>query len=186
MTTTNTKTTKTARPRATKRTRRVAAATAAVVGLGVLGTAGLSAARFDEPQDDRPSGEALLEAEIATMEEAGLPADHPKMQMLRDDLASLRNGQRVEAPAEPGVDLSDVGTAGGRARHERNDTSLWDDGPVECEPIPPDLLTAEELAGATCRSEPQADGSSLYVATAPDGIEHVVRFGADGSVTRQR
>jgi hypothetical protein len=180
--TTKTQTTKTP----TTRTRRVAAATVAVVGLGVLGTAGLSTAWFDEPQDGRPSGEALLESEIAMMEEAGLPADHPKLQMLRDDLASLRDGRRVEAPDEPGVDLSDVGTAGARARSERNDASLWDEGPVQCEPIPPDLLTAEELAGATCRSEPQADGSSLYVATAPDGTEHVVRFGPDGTVTRQR
>lgn len=159
-----------------------AATTIALVA--VLATAGLAVARMDDDQQARPGGEVMLEAEIAGMERSGIRADHPKLEMLRDELAELRAGGNVDAPAEPGVDLSDVGHAG--ARQERDDASLWDDGIVECEPIPPDLLTATEIAGSTCRSLPQPDGSSLYVATAPDGSEHVVRFGADGSVTRQR
>jgi hypothetical protein len=166
----------------------IAAAAAAMVLAAGLGTAaGLAVAWSDEGQQARPTAEVVLEAEIAAMEDSGIPTDHPKLAMLRDELAAVRAGARRhdDAPAERGVDLSDVGAAG--ARQERHDdATLWDEGPVECEPIPPDLLTAAEIAGATCRSLPQPDGSSLYVATAPDGTEHVVRFGADGRVTRQR
>jgi hypothetical protein len=165
----------------------VAAAAAAMALAAGLGTAaGLAVAWSDDEQQTRPTAEVVLEAEIAAMEDSGIRADHPKLEMLRDELAAVRAAARRhdDAPAEPGVDLSDAGAAG--ARRERHDATLWDDGLVECEPIPPDLLTAAEIAGATCRSLPQPDGTSLYVATAPDGTEHVVRFGADGSVTRQR
>lgn len=158
-----------------------------IVILTVLAIAtGVAVAWLDGTEQGRPGGEAMLEAEIASLEASGVRADHPKLEMLRHDLASLQAGRRAaaDAPAEPGVDLSDVSASGARA--ERDDASLWDDGAVECEPVPPDLLTAAEIAGATCRSLPQGDGSSLYVATAPDGREHVVRFGADGTVTRQR
>jgi hypothetical protein len=158
-----------------------------IVLLAVLAIAtGVAVAWLDGTERGRPGGEAMLEAEIASLESSGVRADHPKLEMLRDDLASLEAGRdaAADAPAEPGVDLSDVGAGG--ARQERDDARLWDDGAVECEPVPPDLLTAAEIAGATCRSLPQSDGSSLYVATRPDGTEHVVRFGADGTVTRER
>jgi hypothetical protein len=150
----------------------------------VLGTAGLAVGWLDDERQARPSGEVLLEREIAAMEASGIATDHPKLVTLREELDDLRAGARRQphAPAEPGVDLSDVSAS--RARQERHDAALWDDGVVQCEPIPPDLLTVEEIAGAACRSLPQPDGSSLYVATRPDGTEHTVRFGSDGSVVR--
>jgi hypothetical protein len=51
--------------------------------------------------------------------------------------------------------------------------------------VPPDLLTAEDIAGATCASTLDGEGGSRYAATAPDGTVRTVRFGADGSVTRE-
>lgn len=156
----------------------------------VLGVTTLSGAGPDDPRDERPAGIEVLEAELAALTDAGVPEGDPKLEMLQDDLVELREGLRADAPREPGVDLSDVGTGGARRQRERErereDESLWDDGTVMCEPIPPDLLTAEEIAGATCRSSLQPDGSNLYVATRPDGTEHAVRFAPDGTVTRLR
>jgi hypothetical protein len=182
------------RPLARPRTLVIASALTLVGAAGaVLGAAGLSSAGPDDrrdERDERPAGIEVLEGEIDAMVDAGLPEGDPKLEMLQDELAELRQGLRVNPPREPGVDLSDVATSGARRAEEREqasqDEALWDDGTVVCEPIPPDLLTAEEVAGATCRSELQPDGSNLYVATRPDGTEHAVRFAPDGSVTRLR
>jgi hypothetical protein len=134
------------------------------------------------PPGDGPTGVTLLEAEIAALVDAGTPEGDPRLEMLQDELAALRRGLRTPAPDEPGVDLSDVGPD--RVRRERADRSLWDHGPVVCEPVPPGVVTAEEVAGATCRSLLRADGSSLYLVRRPDGQEIRVRFGTDGRVTR--
>ena len=52
-----------------------------------------------------------------------------------------------------------------------------------CEPVQ-GLLGADELAGATCLSIPQPDGTSRFVAVAPDGVVRTVHFGNDGAVDR--
>jgi len=147
------------------------------------------------PADSRPvndrhlaeategSGMTLLEAEIAAMVAAGVPEGDAKLALLRADLAALQDNVGVAPVPEPGVDMS-LGDATRDAEEDRADASLWDDGEVPCEPIPPNLLTAAEIAGATCRSEPQADGSSLYIATTPAGTELTVEFHPDGTVTR--
>jgi hypothetical protein len=134
------------------------------------------------PPGDGPTGVTLLEAEIAALVDAGTAEGDPRLEMLQDELAALRRGLRTRAPGEPGVDLSDVGPD--RVRRERADRSLWDNGPVVCEPVPPGVVTAEEVAGATCRSLLRADGSSLYLVRRPDGQEIRVRFRTDGRVTR--
>jgi hypothetical protein len=134
------------------------------------------------PPGDGPTGVTLLEAEIAALVDAGTAEGDPRLEMLQDELAALRRGLRTRAPGEPGVDLSDVGPD--RVRRERADRSLWDHGPVVCEPVPPGVVTAEEVAGATCRSFLRADGSSLYLVRRADGQEIRVRFGTDGRVTR--
>jgi hypothetical protein len=172
---------------------RVLAPAAVLVSLAALALAAPGAtSRPAEEGDDaaadvaQASGVILLEAEIDDMRAAGVPEDDPKLAMLRSELAALEDDLRTEPVPEPGVDMSPEAAtraadvdAGAEA-----DTSLWDDGAVPCEPIPPDLLTAEEIAGATCRSEPRPDGSALYVATTPSGTDLVVEFHPDGSATR--
>lgn len=167
-----------------------AVAAAALAGTLALAAPGATSHPAEDDGDasadmSQASGVALLEAEIDAMVAAGVPQTHPKLALLRADLAALQHGLRTEPIPEPGVDLS-PGSATRDAEVDRRDASLWDHGQVPCEPIPPDLLTAADIAGAICRSEPQPDGSSLYVATVPGGVEHVVEFAADGSVTRLR
>lgn len=167
-----------------------AAAVAALAGTLALTAPGATSHPAEDDGDQsvgvaQASGVALLQAEIDAMVAAGVEENEPKLAMLRADLAALQHGLRTEPRPEPGVDLS-PGSATRDAEVDRRDASLWDHGEVPCEPIPPDLLTAEEVVGATCRSEPRSDGSSLYVATLPDGTEHAVEFAADGSVTRLR
>jgi len=147
--------------------------------------AGLALLARDTPgAHDRPagassgaaaaSGVAVLQAELDAMAAAGLPADDPKVAMLRDDLASFERGMHTVAPVEPAVDPAtrDVGVA---------DEASLDNGLVECEPLP-GLLTADDVAGARCSSLLQPDGSSLYVAERPDGTRSTVRFAADGAL----
>jgi hypothetical protein len=131
------------------------------------------------------SGVAVLRGEIAAMEASGMPADHPKVELLRDDLAVMEAAAAAGRPVvpEPGVD---VGARIAAATRSSDDSAAdaaasFDDGPVDCEPVP-GLLTAADVAGARCSSTLEADGSSLYVAERPDGSARAVRFGADGSV----
>lgn len=132
----------------------------------------------------------IMRAEIDGMLASGIPADHPKVARLEDDLAAMEAGAQTTPPGEPGLDLSGVlGTPSGRGARSLDDTGdeavAWDSGMVECEPVPPDVLTAGEVAGAQCASAPQPDGSTRYVALAVDGTARVVRFAPHGSVSRE-
>ena len=155
--------------------------TVAAAGLTVLTGDG----RFHDPAPAAPeaAGVAVLRSELATMTRAGLPPEHPKARMLQDDLDALERGMVTTSPTEADVDIPGMIARGARAGTDADE--LADDGEVPCEPIPPDLLTVADIAGATCTSSPEPDGSSLYTATRPDGTEVVVRFAPDGVVTRQ-
>jgi hypothetical protein len=165
----------------------------AAVAAGVATVAG--AIQSARPGDQQGGGARLLEAEIRSMEAAGVAPDDPKLRLLEDDLAALERGQRAAPPREPGVDVGAVlgdpatgvrdATDALDAAVDTGDARLWDDGAVECEVVPPDLLTPDDIAGATCASTLDADGGSRYTATAPDGTVRTVHFGADGSVTRE-
>jgi hypothetical protein len=137
--------------------------------------------------DQQGGGARVLESEIDAMREGG--ADDGKVALLEDDLEALEEGREVDAPAEPGVNMGRVLSAGKGGARGAEDTNreaaeYHDDGRVQCEAIPPNLLTASDIAGARCSSTLRPDGSSLYRAVAPDGTVRTVRFGADGSVTR--
>jgi len=129
-------------------------------------------------------GIAVLQAELDAMEAAGLPPEHPKVRMLTDDLQAFEQGIHTTVATEAGIDVAGRIAAGTSRTVGVTDEASLDDGSVDCEPLP-GLLTAADVAGAECSSELQADGSSLYVAEAPDGTRRTVRFGADGTVTRQ-
>jgi hypothetical protein len=145
--------------------------------------------------------EAQLQSEIDDMIASGVPADSPKVRMLQDSLDQLRSpdigrprrdpqgdvsgllsGDTGAAQSRAGVDSASgsgddaVGTAGGASGD-------WDSGVIECEPIP-GLLTAAEVAGATCVGVPQPDGTSRYIALGADGVARTVLFGAGGQVQR--
>jgi hypothetical protein len=166
------------------------------IGVAVLTTASVAglagtiagAVNGSATADQQGGGAAVLESEIDAMRDGG--ADDGKLDMLEDDLESLEEGRTVDAPAEPGVNMRRVlesGRSGGARDADdanRDAARYHDQGPVQCEVIPPDLLTAADIAGATCSNSVRPDGSSLYRATAPDGTVRTVRFGTDGSMTR--
>ena len=156
--------------------------TVAAAGLTVLTGDG----RFQDPAPAAPAaaGVAVLQSELDALAQAGLPPEHPKARMLRDDLDALERGMVTTSPTEADVDIPGMIARGARAGAGTDDDQV-DDGAVPCEPIPPDLLTVADIAGATCTSSLQPDGSSLYTATRPDATEVVVRFAPDGVVTRQ-
>jgi hypothetical protein len=156
-------------------------------------------------QDDQQGGgAALLQSEIRAMEAGGRSADDPKVRLLQDDLDALERGKDVVAPQEPGVDVgATLGAAGDPSARDAADTdraetagnaavaaedaadaSAWDDGAVQCEVVPPDLLTAKDIAGATCTSTLDPDGGSHYSATGPDDVVRTVHFAPDGTITR--
>jgi hypothetical protein len=142
--------------------------------------------------------EQQLRDDIEGMLDAGLDEDHPKVDLVEDQLAAIEDGAGepaqergvdVEAMLEEAAGDADVaaatearGAAPG-ARPATDEDLAWESGPVLCEPVP-GLLSAEEIAGATCLSVPQPDGTNRYVAVAPDGVVHSVRFGNDGEVRR--
>jgi len=138
-------------------------------------------------------GVDILRSEVEAMLASGMAPDDPKVAALQRDLASLERGTRIRQPGEPGLDMSRVlGAPRGRgARSVAVDevtprtSTAWDQGAVDCEPLPPNLLTAADVAGARCASVPQPDGSGRYVALAPDGTLRVVQFEPDGPVTRE-
>jgi hypothetical protein len=178
-------------PLTPRRARRLLARTAMVAaGVALAGTvATIAGAAQPTPTDQRQGGgAALLSDEIAAMRASGLRADDPKVRMLQGDLAALERGRDVTPPTEPGVDVGAVlGDPGARdATTDRSDTRAWDNGVVQCEEIPPDLLTAADIAGATCTSTVDSDGGSHYKAVGPGGTVHSVHFAADGTVTRVR
>jgi hypothetical protein len=89
----------------------------------------------------------------------------------------------VQPRADGGAPAPAASTAAAAAA--TGDGQRWESGPVVCEPMP-GLLTMGELAGATCLSVPQPDGTSRYVVVAGDGTVRSVRFGTDGAVRRLR
>jgi hypothetical protein len=102
------------------------------------------------------------------------------------DNASRRAAERAAAGADDAdgqAGTAQAGTAEAVAGAPETSASGWPSGPVECEPVP-GVLTAEDVAGATCASVAQPDGSSRYVAVGGDGTVRAVAFGADGSVRR--
>jgi hypothetical protein len=183
------------------------AAIVASIGLTLVGVAG-AARRQPEPTEV----ERQVQREIDRMIESGVPEDHPKVEMLEEQVDELRRGDRANPPTEPGVDLRQrvadakaAERAADRARDQTGRTGAgsaatadvagqataagvptgpsWQSGTVECEPVP-QVLTTDEIAGATCLSVPQPDGTTRYVAVGRDGVVRTVAFGADGNVRR--
>lgn len=138
--------------------------------------------------DQRPlpsaagTGVAVLRNELDGLAAAGVPKDHVKARMLREDLNALEKGRTATVATEVGVDVAGMIAAADQGGINR---ALMDNGPVACEPIPGDLLTVAEIAGARCTSRLEPDGSSVYLAERPDGTHTAVRFGVDGRVTRE-
>jgi hypothetical protein len=195
------------------RRRRAARAVArrALVPATLLAAVGASAAASASLAEPPPSTlEAQLEAEIDGMIDEGVAAGSPKLEMLEEQLAAIEEGTGEPAAREPGVDTAvrlgeaeevteaqaqaeAAGPVGARARAadiddelvEEGEAARWETGTVECEPVP-GMLTVDEVAGATCLSVPQPDGTSRYVAVGADGTVRSVRFGTDGAVRRVR
>jgi hypothetical protein len=171
---------------------------AAALVLTAVGASAAASAALSEPVPT-PAEEQLQE-QIEGMVAAGMPADHPKVVLLQEQLDQLRAGASAEAPPEPGIDVAaaleeaeaeataeDAGTtardavpAGDAATVEE---PAWESGTVECEPVP-GLLGAAEVAEAVCVSVPQPDGTNRYVAVGRDGTVRSVLFGPDGVVRR--
>jgi hypothetical protein len=183
------------------------AAVVASIGLTAVGVAG-AARRHPTPTEP----ERQVQREIDAMIDNGVPEDDPKVEMLEDQLDELRRSAQADPPPEPGVNLGQrvadakaAEKAANRARDHALRTQAgsatqagiagqattggvptgpaWQSGTVECEPVP-QVLTAEEVAGATCLSVPQPDGSTRYVAVGRDGVVRTVVFAADGRVGR--
>jgi len=181
-----------ASPTMRRRLRPVVVPLAGLVVVGVValaldtGAARTEAAGATAAAPTVSSGVAVLQGEIAAMEASGMPADHPKVELLRDDLAVMEAAAATPVVPEPGIDVGARVAAATRSADDAGDGTAdaaanFDDGPVACEPLP-GLLTAADVEGASCSSTLEADGSSLYVAERPDGTTRAVRFGADGSV----
>ncbi|HEX6417240.1 MAG TPA: hypothetical protein VFZ77_02045 [Acidimicrobiales bacterium] len=185
------------RPRRRQGPRRPATLAAGLAAAVVVGAAVAGASQAEPPPTPL---EDELAGEIRGMLDAGLPPDHPKVEMVEDLLASLERGGGQLPGAEPGVDVGALlaqaeAEAAARARTERRAgadpgarvdgaaAAGWESGPVLCEPVP-GLLAAEDVAGARCVSVPQPDGSARYVAVSPGGVVRSVRFGNDGEVHR--
>jgi hypothetical protein len=151
------------------------AAVVASLGLTAVGVAG-AVRRQPEPT----ALERQVQREIAAMIDSGMSEDDPKVRMVEEQLDQIHRSDRADPPPEPGVDL---GRRVADAKAGTHDGRAWQSGTVECEPVP-QLLTAREVAGATCLGVPQPDGSTRYVAVGPDGVVRTVAFGADGKVGR--
>jgi hypothetical protein len=189
--------------------RRVALSAAVVASLG-LTAVGVAGASRRQPAPTEV--ERQVQREIDSMIDSGVPEDHPKVEMLEAQVDELRRGARADPPKEPGVDLrqrvadaraadraadlardravrtraglaASAGVAGQATTAGVPTGPAWQSGTVECEPVP-QILTAEDVAGATCLSVPQPDGSTRYVAVGRDGVVRTVAFGADGKVGR--
>jgi hypothetical protein len=183
------------------------AAVVASIGLTAVGVAGAT-----RRQPAPTEAERQVRGEIAAMIDSGVPADDPKVEMLEAQADELRRSTRADPTPEPGVDLGRLVAdakaaeqAAARARDRAVRTRAgsaasagiagqattagvptgpaWQSGTVECEPVP-QILTAREVAGATCVGVPQPDGSTRYVAVGRDGVVRTVAFGPDGRVSR--
>jgi hypothetical protein len=161
------------------------AALAVIVAIAA-GSAGAAPGQSPDP----PPGAAVqLQQEIDDMRAAGLPADHPKVAMLRREVEALVAGTEATPVPDPGapepeaaVQLEDqIAAADDGGRDAGRDV---ESGAVECEPVPQVLTAAEVASASSCLSVPQPDGTTHYLAVQPSGRAHVVRFGDDGSVER--
>jgi hypothetical protein len=182
-------------------------AVAAAVGLTAVGVAG-AARRQPAPSE----AERQIQREIDAMVDSGVPEDDPKVELLEGQVDELRRGSRANTAREPGIDLgrrvanagaaeqaadrareravrtragsaASAGVAGQATTAGVSTGPAWQSGTVECEPVP-QLLTADEVAGASCLSVPQPDGSTRYVAVGRDGVVRTVAFRPDGEVGR--
>lgn len=148
------------------------------VVVSVVAAAALMTGNDDGTADDggTAAGEEVLQTELDAMLEAGVHPDDPKVGLLEDeleDLEALADAEGVPAPPpEPPPDADDGPDVGERRE-------------VDCEPVPPDLLTMDDIADATCYVEPQSDGGTRYIAVGPDGTERTVRFSVGGGATRE-
>ena len=183
------------------------AAVVASIGLTAVGVAGAS-----RRQPAPTEAERQVQREIDAMIDSGVSADDAKVEMLEAQVDELRRSTQADPPSEPRVDLGQrvaEAKAAEQAADRARDLAVrsrarspaapgvagqatvagvptgpaWQSGPVECEPIP-QILTAEEVAGATCVGVPQPDGSTRYVAVGRDGVVRTVAFGPDGNVRR--
>ena len=183
------------------------AAVVASIGLTAVGVAGAT-----RRQPAPTEAERQVRREIDAMIDSGVPADDAKVEMLEEQADELRRGTRADPPKEPGVDLgrrvadakaaeqaayrardravrtpagsaASAGVAGQATTAGVPTGPAWKSGTVECEPVP-QILTAQEVAGATCLGVPQPDGSTRYVAVHRDGVVRTVAFGPDGEVRR--
>jgi hypothetical protein len=163
---------------------------ALLVAIVVAAVAASAVASASLSQPAPVPAEERLQRDIDNMIAAGLDPDDPKVEMVRRDLEALQAGRTATTSADmnrrAGNVIADARAAdadAGDARAAAGGAPAWDSGPVECEVVP-GLLTAPEVAGATCVSVPQPDGTSRYLAIAADGAVRAVLFGPDGHVTR--
>jgi hypothetical protein len=170
---------------------------AALALTAVAASAAASAALSEPP--DVPAAEQMRD-EIEAMIESGVSPRDPKVRMLEREAAEIEAGATASPTPDPGGDVSgliaearaeDAAEDAGHSRtasvaagaaHD-DDRSAWESGVVQCEAVP-GLLSADAIAGATCVSVPQPDGTNRYVAVAPDGTMRIVAFGHDGAVRR--
>lgn len=178
------------------RLRRRAGAGLAVAAAGgvVLVAVSTAVSSGQGAADEVPEAVRQLEHEIDAMRASGLEADHPKVELLQDEVDALVEGMDARPPRDPGLDQDAGGSApagiqavtpedAARTAEEAGAGSGAEAAEVECEPIP-HTLTADDLADAVCASVPQPDGTSRYVAVLPTGAVHVVGFAGDGAAER--
>ncbi len=189
--------TTTARPVTRRRGRRHATlvggglAVAIALALGGAGDAPASQA----PRPRQSPGAAQLRSEVDGMIAEGVSPDDPKVRMLEDDARALDAAAAAPHRADPSVDANAVAAqadAGRLARTPAEAQARADEmrssqpavrGTILCEPVP-GMLTAAEVAGATCYSVPQADGTSRFVAVTPGGKVLIVEFAPGGDLHR--
>lgn len=157
----------------------VVAGALAAASLGVAMGAGAVGGRLgDQEGDNAVTARRVLQSEIDAMIAAGMPARDQKVRMLEEELDALKHLEGRGRVPEKGVDLEEVARGGQRQVEldAPDPAEAWEDGPVECEPVP-QRLSVEDIAGASCFVEPQPGGGARYVAVAPDGRVHEVVFG---------
>lgn len=166
---------------------------ALAVALALGGAGDAPASQAQRPRQS--PGAAQIRSEIDGMIAEGVSPTDPKVQMLRNDARALDTAAAAPPQADPGVDANAVAAkadAGQVARtpaeaqartEEMRSTQPAVRGTILCEPVP-GMLTAAEVAGATCYSVPQADGTSRFVAVTPAGKVLVVEFAPGGDVHR--
>jgi hypothetical protein len=164
-------------------TRRIVAG-AALAALAVT-AAGSASASPGQTSDPAPPAAAVeMQQEIDAMRAGGMPADHPKVEMLQREVEALVAGTDAEPVPDPGARAAEATTPEQAVQLAREIDGEVEAGTVECEPVPRALTAAEAGAAASCASLPQPDGSSHYLVVEPSGSVHVVRFDDDGSVER--